>query len=112
MLSGHGCFGAYLYRIRKKPNPDCWYGCAEADSAEHTLASCGNFVAQRTRLLATLGLRGQTTPEAIVEKSMEGAPAWEAFTVYYREVLLAKEALERVKEREALALGHTGPGGN
>jgi hypothetical protein len=40
-LTGHGCFGAFLHRIGKKPTPACWY-CGEEveDDAQHTLFEC------------------------------------------------------------------------
>ncbi|KAL0880860.1 hypothetical protein ABMA27_002043 [Loxostege sticticalis] len=41
VLSGHGCFGAYLFKIGREPTAECHHchRCDE-DTAQHTLASC------------------------------------------------------------------------
>jgi hypothetical protein len=40
MLTGHGCFGEYLHRIRKEPTTACHHCDAPLDTAEHILAVC------------------------------------------------------------------------
>ena len=39
MLTGHGIFCSYLFKIRKKDTPTCWF-CKEEDTPEHTLYYC------------------------------------------------------------------------
>ncbi|XP_022172379.1 uncharacterized protein LOC111035161 [Myzus persicae] len=42
-LSGHGCFGQYLYRIRKLDNPRCVDRLAPVDDADHALFQCDRW---------------------------------------------------------------------
>lgn len=40
LITGHGCFGNYLYRIQKETSPECVQCGAEVDEARHTLMDC------------------------------------------------------------------------
>jgi len=40
VLTGHGCFGEYLCRIKKEDTPRCHHCGAARDTAQHTLAEC------------------------------------------------------------------------
>lgn len=47
VLTGHGCFGEYLCRIKKERTTACHH-CEEAvDTAQHTLAECPAWVEER-----------------------------------------------------------------
>jgi hypothetical protein len=64
MLTGHGCFGQYLYRFRKINDSRCADCGANSDDAEHTLFQCDRWWRQRRELEVTLG--SQMDPETIV----------------------------------------------
>lgn len=52
ILTGHGCFSTYLYRIGKMDSPRCEY-CDDVnaeDSAEHTLQDCAAWTREREAL--------------------------------------------------------------
>lgn len=40
MLTGHGCFEAYLFRFKRRKSPACLDCGAEEDDAEHTIFRC------------------------------------------------------------------------
>lgn len=56
LLSGHGCFGSYLFRIKRAASPVC-EACnlGEIDTPEHTLMVCVRWQAERERLIRTIG---------------------------------------------------------
>lgn len=39
VMTGHGCFGKFLYRINKRIDSSCDF-CGEEDDAKHTLRDC------------------------------------------------------------------------
>lgn len=43
ILCNHGCFNAYLYRMKKLSSPKCSLCHAEIDDANHTLFECDAF---------------------------------------------------------------------
>ncbi|KAL0809352.1 hypothetical protein ABMA28_011559 [Loxostege sticticalis] len=56
VLSGHGCFEAYLAKIGREPTAECHHcqRCDE-DTAQHTLASCPAWVGERGVLVSVVG---------------------------------------------------------
>ncbi|XP_014614767.1 PREDICTED: uncharacterized protein LOC106792768 [Polistes canadensis] len=40
LMTGHGCFPAYLYRICRAASPRCFYCGVDEDDADHTLIVC------------------------------------------------------------------------
>lgn len=57
ILTGHGCFGTFLFRIGKVTSSVCeHYASGEADSAEHTLRSCTAWDLERTELFNVFGV--------------------------------------------------------
>ncbi|EFN70484.1 hypothetical protein EAG_06200, partial [Camponotus floridanus] len=51
ILSRHGCFGSYLYRIRRAPESICAASdLDEVDTPEHTLSHCSRWQAERRQL--------------------------------------------------------------
>lgn len=98
LLTGHGCFATYLYRIGKKENPLCEHCEAGMfDSVEHTLAVCGAWSTERDRLREAIG--SELTMKAIVAAMSSTEEAWIAVETFAESVLTAKEMAER--ERQA-----------
>lgn len=57
ILTGHGCFSTYLYRIGKMDSPQCEH-CDDVnaeDSAEHTLQDCAAWTRERGALKVEIG---------------------------------------------------------
>jgi len=50
MLSGHGCYRAYLHKFRHENFPDCPTGCGVPENAEHVFFQCPHFNIEREDL--------------------------------------------------------------
>ncbi|KAI4476354.1 hypothetical protein M0804_013669 [Polistes exclamans] len=55
LMTGHGCFPAYLYGIRRTDSPRCYHCGADRDDAEHTLIECPAWTNARDSLVRELG---------------------------------------------------------
>ncbi|XP_043494153.1 uncharacterized protein LOC122519054 [Polistes fuscatus] len=55
LMTGHGCFPAYLYGIRKADSPRCFHCDAGNDDADHTLIECPAWTNARASLVRELG---------------------------------------------------------
>jgi hypothetical protein len=69
-MTGHRCFGSYLYRIRREEAPFCHECGAVEDTAHHTMAVCLSWAPQRNALVAKVG-RDLTLP-SVVNAILEG----------------------------------------
>jgi hypothetical protein len=97
-LSGHGCFGQYLHRIRKADTPRCVDCQSPVDDAEHTFFACDRWWRRRMELKATID--DPFTPETVVGKMLESRSNWTAVDQFVKEVLTTKEAEERERQRQ------------
>ncbi|XP_071577862.1 uncharacterized protein [Temnothorax nylanderi] len=102
-LTGHECFGAYLYRINKEDTPICRYCDAEDDTPEHALAVCNQWSLERGELTAAVGQN--LSLESIVRKICLSKESWNAFSVFAERVLQRKEEDERRRQQMAFDPG-------
>lgn len=100
MLSGHGCFRAYLYKYKHEDSPECPTCTGVEENAEHVFFVCPRFIAPRNTWRSTVGER--TGPENLVEVMLATVAAWEATSSFTAEVLkdLRREEQERKKEKQ------------
>ncbi|KAI4472913.1 hypothetical protein M0804_015559 [Polistes exclamans] len=98
LMTGHGCFPAYLHGIRKTDSPRCFHCGADRDDAEHTLIECLAWTNARDSLARELGGVQPTLP-GIVRLSLDTPGAWAAFQSFSGLVMKAKEDSERERER-------------
>ncbi|XP_041969583.1 uncharacterized protein LOC121726335, partial [Aricia agestis] len=97
VLTGHGCFGAYLCKVaRREPTPVCHDCGAAEDTAQHTLEVCDRWAVQRHDLVAVLG--GDLSLPSMVRCMLESDEAWQAAVSFCETVLSQKEAAERNRE--------------
>lgn len=99
VMSGHGCFGTYLQRIRKEATSSCHHCVCLVDDAAHTLLECPAWDAERAAMNATIKaqLRADNFSEVIL-----GSPlCWEAVANFCRSVMRAKEDAERQRQQQA-----------
>lgn len=54
VLSGHGCFGAYLFEIGKRDTDACDY-CGDRDDVRHTFFECPRFEEARMKIYRRTG---------------------------------------------------------
>lgn len=104
LLTGHGCFGAYLHRIGKQPADESCAHCGDAcDSAEHTLSWCPSWMFERLDLKRSLGLEDmvELPLSRVVEEALKSRDAWSALSRFASIVMRRKENAERAREREA-----------
>jgi hypothetical protein len=103
MMTGHGCFGHYLYRIaRREQCPRCHHCDSPDDTAEHTLIECPAWQQERHELTAALG-EGCLSLQTMVEAMVGNERAWKAAASFCETVISQKEAAEREREEDALA---------
>ncbi|RVE40790.1 hypothetical protein evm_014558 [Chilo suppressalis] len=105
VLTGHGCFGHYLYRVaRREETPQCHHCGAPDDTAEHILLECLAWRQrqQRCDLIAALG-GGTLSLRSMVEAMLRSESAWEAAASFCENVISQKEAAEREREDDPLA---------
>lgn len=102
LLTGHGSFGTYLYRIGKVDTPMCEHCDNEEaeDSAEHTLEECSAWSEERAILRNSLGLDVSVdiTLETIVGAIIESKKAWTSFVRFAETVMNTKEIAERARQ--------------
>lgn len=97
ILTGHGVFGNYLYRIQKADTPLC-LSCNEdvVDTVEHTITECSRWVEQRRTLTATIG--PDLNLSTIFQKMLDSKNNWLAITAFAKQVMLIKEDEERARQ--------------
>lgn len=80
ILTGHGCFYTFLYRIRKASSPVCPFCEGEEDSAEHTVQQCPEWISGREELIAQIGEDLQIS--AIIKEICDNKESWIAFIAF------------------------------
>lgn len=97
VLSGHGCFGKYLCRIRKEPTAECHHCGCEEDSANHTLAVCPAWELPRRELVAAVG--NDLSHASVVVAMLESEERWDSIASFCEQIMSTKEEAERERER-------------
>lgn len=100
ILTGHGCFGAFLHRIGKEGTPECHHCPALIDTAQHTLAECPAWTDQRMGLAVFFGR--DLSLSNVVRGILQSREAWTAVTRFCEKVILQKEDAERERRGEGL----------
>jgi len=97
IMTGHGCFNDYLFRIGKAPAPGCSHCSSLEDSAQHTLEVCPAWEVERETLISWIGadLRIST----VVERILQNSENWRAFSYFCTSVMRKKEVAERKRQR-------------
>ncbi|XP_039312874.1 uncharacterized protein LOC120359455, partial [Solenopsis invicta] len=94
VLTGHGCFGEYLCRIKKEPTTRCHHCGAARDSAQHTLVDCPAWEELRGVLRAEIG--NDLSLPAIISQMVGRESAWKAVSSFCEQVMLQKEEAEKM----------------
>lgn len=93
VISGHGCFAAYLHRIGKEETRSCHHCDDPEDTAQHTLESCPAWVEEREDLKNTVG--PDLSLPAIIRAILNSEQSWRAFSSFCEGVMQRKEEAER-----------------
>lgn len=99
LLSGHGCFRAYLYRFGHDSAPECPSCDGEVEDAEHVFFRCTRFVEQRSALKEILG--ATPDPDNIVTNMLEAMEKWTAVKKFAAGVMIELRRLERERNSPA-----------
>lgn len=102
ILTGHGCFAAYLHRIQKMDTnlyAHCDRGLVDT---EHTLMKCPAWSVERSELLAIMGQ--DLSLSNIVSKMVRSMETWRAFSLFCERVIRTKEEEERTRRAAAAAV--------
>ena len=92
LLSGHGCFQAYLFSIRKNDNPECLYCKQEDDTAEHTFFECSRWHSEKELVETKVG---KITKHNIINIMLKSDRNWELTQDFASRILRTKERDER-----------------
>lgn len=101
MLTGHGCFGQYLYRFQKLNDPICVDCGANSDDAQHTFFQCDKWW-RRQRRDPEVTLGSQREPETIVGCILQSREKWSAVKNYVNAILATKEEEERKRQKAVI----------
>ncbi|XP_039952125.1 uncharacterized protein LOC120769275 [Bactrocera tryoni] len=88
LLSGHGYFKKYLYRMGKVEEPSCPYNDATEDDAEHTFIECERWQGERT---VVEGLVGPINADNVISVMLESETNWGIIQKYAATVLRIKK---------------------
>lgn len=90
MLSGHGYYRKYLYRMKKCNTPYCLYETEDViDDAEHTFFRCSRWCENRREVE---GITGPLTVESIVRCMTTDEDKWRSIAKFCERILRTKKA--------------------
>lgn len=92
VITGHGCFVAYLKKYGKLETHNCWFCGQVTDNANHTLFICDAWNGRRTRL------QGPFNPKTMVPRTLLTKGIWNAVSYFIQKVLESKETKERRRQ--------------
>lgn len=99
VLSGHGCFRSYLYVIKKAVTEQCFFCNFEPDTAEHAIFECPRWHKERAEIDIEVGSR--VTPDNAVKIMLQSEEKWGAITKLWKKIMVARETIERMEQKEA-----------
>lgn len=99
MLTGHGCYRAYLHRFGHDDSPDCPHGCGVPEDAEHVFFACPAHSMERDDLEKTIG---PITVENMVDNMLQSEEAWNKVSEYAAVVLKKLRRAEQERRRANL----------
>lgn len=102
MLTGHGCFRAFLHEIQRAETPDCWFGCEVPDDANHTFFECNRWEIQRWKMWNEMNLDRPYSPIRVMNKALSSHSCWTALVIFCHAVLRIKQEHERALEKGGL----------
>lgn len=103
VLTGHGCFGKYLFQIAgREVSPKC-HECdvCDQDTAQHVIEECPAFAEERRDLVADIG--NDLSLSAIARQMVTSRECWTAVVRFCEAVMSKKEAAERDRELDPSA---------
>ena len=105
LMSGHGCFNDYLFRMGKVAAPSCSH-CTRGrnDGPQHTLFECEAWRQDRCELVRSLeeiGVKKKLAPETLVPIMLSSSTAWNRVSAFACVVMKKKMEFEWARQRQA-----------
>jgi len=97
-LTGHGCFGEYLWRFKRRDVSVCHDCMAPVDDAEHALFLCDRWWRLRREL--EVATDAEFSPETAVKTMLESQEKWDAVCGFVVNVLKTREEEKRKRQRD------------
>ncbi len=95
ILSGHGCFRAYLFKFKHDDSPECPSCAGVIEDAEHVCFECPRFDYDRTEL--QIKMSANLTPGNLVKCMLNSPKEWEAVEIFAVSVMRKLRAIEEVR---------------
>lgn len=96
ILTGHGYFNTYLYRIGATNTAECKECGAREDTVQHVVAECLRFTLRRNAFQTVIGTN--LSPVSIVGALLDSANTRNAVKSFCEEVLSRKQKIDRDQE--------------
>ena len=96
ILTGHGCFQAYLHRCKIVRDGQCKFCQENADTAEHTLFYCPRW--EEARKETTERLRSTVTTENFTQLMLRNEESWNELAALVNNIMTDKLEQERTQE--------------
>lgn len=93
IITGHGCFGQYLYRFRRRDIATCVYCNNNREDNHHVLTECPEWAIQREELVDKLQIV-DTNLETVVRAAMDGEDKWMALKEFCKVIMMQKITTE------------------
>lgn len=103
ILTGHGCFSKFLYKIGRRANSMCDLCGEEIDDVLHVLRECPVWDPERMRMRRVLGIERRFNMSDIVDSILESREKWFSFSAFVEKAMRDKEEEERKRERTSEA---------
>ncbi|CAI6352474.1 unnamed protein product [Macrosiphum euphorbiae] len=84
-FTNHGCFNAYLHKIKKADSPNCSMCNADIDDANHTVFECDGYENWQQQLYTEIGHR--LTPQDIIGTMLLRKRTWDLILAYIHRIM-------------------------
>jgi len=97
ILTGHGSFGEYLYRFKRRNTDECQLCGRSPDTPNHAVFECDAWHMDRRELEFDIGV--EITPDNVVRTMLHSKNQWIKVAAVIEKILRKREDIEREVER-------------
>lgn len=98
VLTGHGCFAAYLKRFGIQESDSCAQCGTSPDDPEHAIFQCDAWENWRRSTCAQLDIE-TLSPDNVISTMLKSAVNWTAISKLLQRIMSTREAEERERQR-------------
>ena len=95
-ITGHGNFGAYLHKFKRRDSEECGY-CGAPETAGHVVLECPRWHGIRHEMNVEIGTR--ITADNIIPNMLDNPTKWQKITNAIVSIMRKKEEAERNSAR-------------